>query len=205
MTHELFLGRDVSRETSERLDYFVELLKKWSKSINLVSRSTMEHVWHRHIADSAQIWPLAPESAYTWADLGSGGGLPGMVIAILAHEFRPALRVTLVESDLRKSAFLATASRELDLTATVLAKRIEEVPPLKADVVSARALAPLDRLLPLAARHLGENATGLFPKGVKHVDELEAALASWRFTHETYKSKTESEAVIYKIGGLSRA
>lgn len=205
MTHELYLGRDVSRETSERLDHFVELLKKWSKSINLVSRSTMEHVWHRHIADSAQIWPLAPKEAQIWADLGSGGGLPGMVIAILAHELRPSLRVTLVESDLRKSAFLSTASRELGLTTNVLAKRIEEVPPLGADVVSARALAPLDRLLPLAARHLGENGVGLFPKGVKHVDELAAALASWRFTHETYKSETESEAVIYKIGGLSRA
>ena len=136
---------DVSRETVERLETHVALLCKWNPRINLVAASTLAEVWTRHVADSAQLWPLRPPGARLWLDLGSGAGFPGLVVAALAAEEAPDLRVRLVESDARKAAFLATVAREADLPAEVLVERWQRLPPQAADVVSARALAPLDR------------------------------------------------------------
>ncbi len=138
---------DVSRETRHRLEVFVETLERWQKAINLVSRNTMDGVWKRHIVDSAQVVPLIPGTAETLADLGSGGGFPGLVIAAM----RPDLRVTLIESDARKAAFLGEVGRRMGLEnqPKIAISRIETAPPAAADVVTARALAPLGAIAPM--------------------------------------------------------
>lgn len=195
----------VSRETAERLEAYEALIRKWNPRINLVSPATLDALWTRHFADSAQLLRLAPETAAHWADLGSGGGFPGLVIAVLAAESRPGLRVTLVESDQRKAAFLQTAGRLLDLGLDVRAERIEALPPLGADVLSARALAPLDILLRHAERHLAPGGVALFPKGATVAAELARALEHWRFSLQKESSKTDAGGVILIIGGISRA
>ena len=195
---------DVSRETSERLTHYAALLEKWNPRINLVAKSTLADAWTRHIVDSLQILELAPQGWTHWMDMGSGGGFPGLVIAIAAQDHGPDCRVTLIESDQRKCAFLRTVIRETGAPATVLARRIEDVPPLGADVVSARALADLDRLLGFFVRHAAEGAVGLFPKGANWKKELTEAQLRWDFSCARYTSKTEEKAVILRIQGVAR-
>ncbi|MFC6758343.1 16S rRNA (guanine(527)-N(7))-methyltransferase RsmG [Sulfitobacter porphyrae] len=115
-------GLNVSRETTVLLTQFSELVERWTVRINLISKASVDGIWERHVADSAQLFELAPEFEH-WVDLGSGGGFPGIVIAIIAKEARPEARITLVESDLRKATFLRTAIRELGLNAKVIAER----------------------------------------------------------------------------------
>ena len=197
-------GRPVSRETFERLTQFVALLGKWNPTINLVSAATLPEVWTRHILDSLQVLDLAGVADGHWADIGTGGGFPGLVVALVAAEEAPDLRVTLVESDQRKAAFLAAVLRETGVAADLRAERIEALPPLAATVLSARALAPLDRLLHHAARHLAPGGRALFPKGQSHAEEIAEALASWRFRVQKHPSRTDSQAVILEIGDISR-
>lgn len=194
----------VSRETRERLDAYADLLRRWNPRINLVSASTLDDLWTRHFRDSAQLFDLAPGSPRAWVDLGSGGGFPGMVIAILAVERLPDLRVTLVESDRRKAAFLRTVAREAGVKVDVLAERIESARPLAADVISARALAPLHRLLQLSGRHLAPGGTALFPKGAGWRREVEEALEHWSFRCEEIASETSPDAAILRLGGIRR-
>lgn len=196
---------DVSRETMARLERYAALLEKWNPAINLVSRESLNDVWSRHILDSAQIFALLPDGARSWADLGSGGGFPGLVVAILAGEAAPDLKVTLVESDARKAAFLSTAAHDLGLSVTVRAHRIENLAPLAADVVSARALAPLTDLLAFAARHLAPGGRALFLKGATYPQERAAALAHWSFDVQTHSSKTDAAGVILSIGDIAHA
>ncbi len=200
-----FPALDVSRETQARLQTYAGLLEKWNPRINLVSRNTLGALWTRHFLDSAQLLDLAPETARLWCDLGSGGGFPGLVLAILAPERRPGHHFTLIESDQRKAAFLRTVLRETGAGATILDSRIEDAPPQAADIVSARALAPLPELLGLAARHLAPNGTGIFPKGARHEDELRESLELWQFRCEKLPSQTDPDAVILRISELSRA
>lgn len=195
----------VSRETEARLATLASLLRKWSPRINLVSRTTLDDLEHRHIADSAQLFALRPPTARHWADLGSGGGFPGLVIAILAAEQAPDLTVTLVESDRRKAAFLATAARACTITPRIIPTRIESLPPLGADVLSARALAPLPRLLELAAPHIAETGIALFPKGAGHAQEIDTALASWRFSVQKLPSQTDPDGTLLLLRGIARA
>lgn len=198
--HERLPGwLDVSRETRDRLSQLGALLAKWNPVINLVSRATLADSWNRHILDSAQLFEYAPAGTTRWADLGSGGGFPGLVIAVLALERAPEMRVVLVESDQRKAAFLNQAARDLGLNAEVIRQRIEIAAPLRADVVSARALAPLSQLCGFAARHLRANGVALFPKGANHAAELDAASKEWRFDVRTHASKTDASAVIYEL------
>ena len=197
--------RSVSRETEDRLADFAALLAKWNTRINLVSRGSMADLRARHIDDSAQIHALAPHPVRHWADLGSGGGFPGLIVAILARETGSPEMVTLVESDARKSAFLATAIRDLGLAATVRTARIEALPPLGADIVSARALAELDRLLGYAARHMAVDGAALFPKGANWEKELDAARSKWQFDCRVVKSGTDPASVILRVTGVTRA
>lgn len=194
---------NVSRETLDRLEVFAEVLRKWTPRINLVSRSSLEQLWTRHIVDSIQLFRCV-EPAGHWVDLGSGGGFPGLIIAIMAHEECPDLRVTLIESDQRKSAFLRTAARETGVHCTVIAKRIEQVEPQQADILSARALADLTVLLGFAERHMRPDGVALFPKGVTWQKECDGARQQWKFEAEPITSMTEAEAVILKIKGVSR-
>lgn len=195
---------DVSRETFERLEAYVALMKKWNSAINLVSPSTISEIWTRHILDSAQIYDLAPENPNIWCDLGSGGGLPALVVAIMAKDANPDLSVTCIESDLRKATFLRTVARELDLKLSVRSERIEKAAPQNADVLSARALASLDALCGFAERHLKPEGVAIFPKGENYRQEIDEALENWSFQLDTYPSKTHPSAVVLKIKEISR-
>lgn len=193
---------DVSRETLEKLDQYLGLLRKWNHKINLVSPSTLETAWDRHIADSAQLFAVRPERVDLWADLGSGGGFPGMVVAILAQQHSPGQRTVLVESDHRKAAFLRTVARETQTPVEIIAERIEAVPPLGADVVSARALAPLPKLLGYVARHCRPEGTALLLKGAQVQSELSDARKYWHFQSEESPSVTDPQAVVLKLKEL---
>ena len=193
----------VSRETADRLSRFAALVARWTPHINLIAPSTVPEIESRHIRDSAQLLSFAPPGWTHWADLGSGGGFPGIVIAILADELHPGARVALVDSDQRKAAFLQSAIRDLGLRARVLTGRAETLPPLGADVLSARALAPLPQLLPLAARHLAPGGRALFPKGRRAQEEITAARAAWHFNLATHPSSTDPDARILQIEGVT--
>jgi 16S rRNA (guanine527-N7)-methyltransferase len=190
----------VSRETGDRLAAYLDLLGRWQRRINLVAASTLADPWRRHVLDSGQLFRLAPPGARVWADLGSGAGLPGMVLAILGA---PVMH--LVESDQRKAAFLREAARVTGTAVTVHAVRVETAPLPALDVVTARALAPLDRLLVLAAPHLGKDVTAIFPKGRQALRELTEAGAHWHMTAEIVPSLSDPEASILVLRGVSRA
>ena len=203
MTLEL-AGLTVSRETMERLEAYLALLKKWNPAINLVAKSTLETAWDRHFVDSVQVYRYAPENICHWADFGSGGGFPGLVCAVLAGEKSPDTRFTLIESDQRKATFLRTVVHELGLDVAVLSKRIEDIPPLGADLISARALAALPQLLTLSAPHLSPDGVALFLKGATFRDEITESLESWQFSYEEYASATDQAAAILRIGDIKR-
>jgi 16S rRNA (guanine527-N7)-methyltransferase len=234
----------VSRETAQRLQIFERVLLHWQKSMNLVSKSTLSEIWTRHFADSAQLLDIARGSAgengaapWVWLDLGSGGGLPGLVIAIMLAETATQtapVRVILIESDARKCAFLREVLRqvglsknpmpEIPMTASsgtalkippnrggiivdILPTRIES-PQNRAtvgrvDVVSARAVAPLDVLLALSAPFFGPNTRGVFLKGRDHKAEIELAKQSWTFDLTLTQSTTELDAQVLTVSGLA--
>lgn len=195
---------NVSRETLVRLQTLADLLVKWSPRINLVSKSTMTSLWERHILDSVQVLRCAPNQALHWVDIGSGGGFPGLVVALMEGEPDAPQKVTLIESDQRKCAFLRTVLRETGVKASVLTERIEKAPPQEADILSARALADLPLLFDFAERHLSPDGTALFPKGASWQKELKSVQESWSFDCEVVKSITDSQAVILKVGELKR-
>lgn len=186
----------VSRETEQRLGGLCDLVVRWNKAINLVSKASAGQIWDRHVLDSAQTFSLAPPGARRWADLGSGAGFPGLVIAILALELQPDLDLVLVESDIRKCVYLKEAIRELKINATVLSQRIEDLASLQADVVSARALAPLGVLCEYAHQHLTPSGTALFLKGATSAAELAEARKSWAFDVSEQPSKTDPAAAV---------
>lgn len=194
-------GVRVSRETQGRLQHFAELFQKWAKTINLVAPSTVDDLWRRHIADSAQIFQLHPKPA-RWVDLGSGGGFPGIITAILLAEQKDG-HVDLVESNQKKAAFLRVCLRECEARGAVHAVRIEEAPKIIADcdVISARALAELDMLLDYAAPWVerNENLRLLLHKGRDYEREVHKARGRWEFDLVRHNSVVESDSVILEL------
>lgn len=196
------MNMHVSRETSDRLDAYQDLIRKWNPRINLVAPSTLDDLKKRHIDDCLQLAAQVSTVSGSWVDLGSGGGLPGIVLAIALAD--QDLSITLIESDQRKSAFLRTAIRELDLNnAQILTARIEQAAPQNADYLSARALAPLPRLMPYLARHLGANGQAWLMKGQRWQGEVDEARQAWGFDVESYESVTKPGAAILKISGVT--
>lgn len=191
----------VSHETIHRLRRYAELLEHWQKTTNLVAPSTLPQVWSRHFADSAQLAALAPE-ARLWLDLGSGGGFPGLVVAIL-NSGTPGFRMHLVESNQKKCAFLGQVARATEAPVDIHAMRIEQfaksAQSLEPDVVSARALAPLPRLLELAEPFLRDETRGLFLKGRETDAEIASALERWTFDGMRHASLTDDDARIVEI------
>lgn len=188
----------VSRETLARFDAYAALLERWQARINLVGPSTLADLWTRHFLDSAQLLPLLPPGTRTLVDLGSGAGFPGLVLAILGVP-----EVHLIESDGRKAAFLAEAARATGTQARIHARRIADVPAFPADVVTARALAPLVELVPMARRFLAPGGVMLFAKGQSAEQELTAlepqpTLAP-RVTVERFASRTDQAAIIFRM------
>lgn len=188
----------VSRETLDRLEVYAAHLRKWNAAINLVSKATLDDLWTRHLADSAQIYGLVPANTQVLVDLGSGAGFPGLVLAILGV---PA--VHLVESDVRKAAFLREVARVTGAPVTVHPVRIEVADTPPADIVSARALADLSLLLPWAHGLLKPGGTCLFPKGRTVEDELTAVKDSWNMRVERFPSQTDPAGTILRISDLS--
>jgi len=187
----------VSRETTDQLEAMVATLGRWQKAINLVGKATLQDIWSRHILDSAQLVPLIPQDAKSLTDLGSGGGFPGLVVAAL----RPDLDITLIESDARKGAYLGEAARRMGLVKPpkVVIGRIEAVPPAKAEVVTARALAPLGQLLAWASPHRADPAICLFHKGKGWQVELTEAGLDWDIEAQPFPSATDRDAVLLRI------
>ncbi|MTH78288.1 16S rRNA (guanine(527)-N(7))-methyltransferase RsmG [Paracoccus aestuariivivens] len=188
----------VSRET-ESLEKYAELIRKWNPAINLVATSTLRDLKNRHIADCQELARLAASADGKWVDLGSGGGLPGLIVAI----FRPELSVGLLESDKRKSSFLRNAARELNLqNVIVYTDRIEKIAPLLANSISARALAPLPLLLSYVDRHLALGGKAWLMKGRNWQSEVQAARADWNFEVISHPSATDPDAAILEISEL---
>lgn len=199
-----FVSGSVSRETFEHLLAFESLFRKWAARINLVAPSTLIDLWTRHILDSAQLPRLKP-NAQRWLDLGSGGGFPGAIIAILLKE-RPGASIDLVESNSKKAAFLRSALAEFAAPARVHVERIEAMPGrvLSPEVVTARALAPLGRLLALCEPWLAAGASGLFHKGREYMSEVEESAAEWRYDLVKHTSLIDARSVILEVSGLRR-
>jgi 16S rRNA (guanine527-N7)-methyltransferase len=201
----------VSHETLERLELYAALLKQWQKAVNLVAPATLDEVWHRHFADSAQLVSLAPD-ARKWLDLGSGAGFPGLVIAIVLanHENRS---VHLIESNSRKCAFLHEVARRVRIRVSIHEGRIEDVARGgrvgDVGVITSRALAPLDRLLGLAEPFFSDGTIGLFLKGREAPREIEEAQGRGGFSFRSIPSRVSGEGSIIEVrrvglsGGIS--
>ncbi len=193
----------VSRETVDRLDRYVAVLLRWQQRINLVASSTEPNIWTRHVADSLQLLALAPK-ARVWADLGSGAGFPGVAIACALADVSDA-RVYLVETNTKKIAFLREAVRATGAPAIVHAGKIEDFAarsPESIEVVVARALAPLSKLLGLAAPLLKNGAVGLFPKGQDAALELTEASKYWKVKTSLAASRTDPKSHIVVVREL---
>lgn len=182
---------------ADRLQRYAALLAEWQPKINLVGPKTMPELWARHFLDSAQLFPLLPADTVRLVDMGSGAGFPGVVLAIMGVP-----EVHLLESDQRKGIFMQHVSRETKTPVTVHTARIEAVPALAADVVTARALAPLAELLPYTGRHLKPDGAALFLKGAGWQQEIEEARAAWEFHVKHHPSLTAPDAAILEITGL---
>lgn len=199
-------GKGVSRETQERLEHFATLFQKWAKAINLVAPSTLGELWQRHIADSLQIYDLSP-GPHRWVDLGSGGGFPGVVLAIRMAELQDGW-VHLVESNRKKAAFLRVALQETGARGSVHAVRIEVAPETipQCDRISARALADLDQLLgyiePWAQRN--PDLKAFLHKGRDYRREVAVSNRRWSFDLLEHGSVVEDDSVILEISGLKR-
>ena len=194
----------VSRETFERLVELRDLFLKWAKAINLVAPSTLNDVWDRHVVDSAQLIRHASIER-DWVDLGSGGGFPGLVVAVFLKE-REGGHIDLVESNSKKAAFLQTAARTLQLPVRVHVRRIEDAATSlpSPQIITARALAPLRDLLALAEPLFSEDTRGLFHKGREYRRELAESSDEWTFDLVEHPSVVERDSVILDISNLRR-
>jgi len=189
----------VSRETLARLEAYAELLTRWSARINLVGRDTLPDLWRRHILDSAQLYRFVPGSAQSLIDLGSGAGLPGLILAILGIP-----GAELVEADSRKAAFLREAARVTGAEVAIRSCRIQAMPPHPVDVITARACAPLDRLVDMAAPFLAPDTVCLFPKGERHNEELTLARKAWTMDASVEQSLSDRRGVVLRLQQVAR-
>jgi 16S rRNA (guanine527-N7)-methyltransferase len=200
MTPEQFAAETgVSRETVGRFKTYLEILTKWQPRINLVGKSTLEDPWRRHFLDSAQLLPLMPEGTRVLLDLGSGAGFPGLVLALLGVP-----EVHLVESDTRKCAFLTEAARVTGTKITLHPRRLESLEAFPVDLVTARAFAPLARILEWVSPFLLSGARGLFLKGQSLDDELTDVHQIWMMREERFPSRADPSGQILRIGDLTR-
>jgi len=190
----------VSRETLARLDAYIALLAAWNRRINLVAPASLEDVWRRHILDCAQLQPLLPPEANSVVDLGSGAGLPGLILAILG-----VAGMRLIEADTRKSAFLREAARVCGAAVTVEMRRIEEVPGFAAAAIVARALAPLGRLLDHAEPFIAPHSILLFLKGRAVEEELTDARKAWKMRATLHPSVSDPSGTVLRLEQVSRA
>ncbi len=189
----------VSRETLAKCQIFVDLLQTWNRRMNLIAKSTEIQIWHRHMLDSAQIMDFLPENTKTLVDLGSGAGFPGLVLAMLGVP-----DVHLIESTGKKANFLRSAAEATDVTVTVHNTRIEDINPFPADVVTARALAPLDELIGYGQRFAGPHTCHIYLKGQHIADELTQAHKIWKMRLDRTPSTTDPRGSVLCVREVSR-
>ena len=189
---------NVSRETLARLKAYADVRVDWNARHNLVAKSTLPELWRRHFWDSAQLEPLIPQTARTLADLGSGAGFPGLVLAAM----RPDLAVTLHEATTKKCAFLQAAADRMGLKVEIANARLEDLSPRPFDAVTARALAPLPQLLAYAQKFAGPNGVCLFLKGQNLGAELTEASKYWSMKASQVPSQTDPSGAIVIIREL---
>lgn len=192
----------ISGTTLERFDSYTKSLVHWNNHINLVAPSTLDDVWKRHLLDSAQLWKDEISMPSRWVDIGSGGGFPGLVVALIAADRGVDLEFIFVEADTRKAAFLRSVSSQLGLRATTLVDRIEKVPALDADVISARACAPLAKLLGYSRCHLNPAGQARFLKGRRYRSELTEAKRRWHVKVTVCESVTDPEGAVITIADV---
>lgn len=192
----------LSENVKNKLKIYENNLKKWQSKINLVSSSTLNDVYERHFYDSVQLWELIPKNAKTLIDFGSGAGFPALVLAILNQEENNGkIKISLVESDARKCAFIEQTAQLCGVQVSIINKRIEDVAPFEADVVTARALASLDKLLDYSRDFVSDKSLCLFLKGEKVDEEIENAKKKYRFDYEKISSQTSKNSSVLIIRG----
>jgi 16S rRNA (guanine527-N7)-methyltransferase len=187
----------VSRETRERLEAYVATLLEWQGRMNLIGSGTIDDIWNRHIVDCAQLARLVPTGCRRLVDLGSGAGLPGLIFAILGVP-----GVELVESDQKKAAFLHAAAGAAGVKPLIHTCRVEAMPQEPADVVTARAVAPLERLVPMVSRFMTEGSVAILPKGSSVDDELKAVARHWHLWYSRHTSMTDPRGCLLVIDRL---
>lgn len=199
---QFLLDYAVSREGTACFDAYAALLLDWQQRMNLVAPSTLPHIWQRHFADSAQLYALLPAKAACLVDIGSGAGFPGLVIAVMAQAEGRQLAIHLVESIQKKALFLRAVATQLRLPVVVHAERAEALKGIAADVVTARALAPLEEILPLAKNFARLETMMLLLKGARAEEELTSAKQSWHFKHTILPSRTDPSGKVLRIEKL---
>lgn len=199
--HDFQIEAGIGAETLEKFYIYARLLKEWNTSINLVAESTLADIWHRHFMDSAQLFPLIPAGAHTLADMGSGAGFPGLVLALMAAELRPALKIALIERDTRKAAFIRTAAAAMGIRVDIRNIPVTNVED-RFDVITARALSELKELLFMAKGISRPSTIMLFLKGKTIDQELQEAQKLFRFDVRLMKSFTDESGTLLHIQHL---
>lgn len=195
---------DVSRETFDKLQTYQNLLTEWQAKFNLVSNSSLSDAWNRHFVDSVQLFKYLPEGCENLLDFGSGAGFPGLVLAVVAAEKTPYLKVALIESITKKTLYLKEVAARLGLNVNIINDRIENIPPQKADVITSRAMTSLNGLLGYAYRFCKAETVCIFPKGKKYAEELAEAHRHWRFKCRIEASEVSDEGRILIISNLRK-
>ena len=195
---------NVSRETINELKKYETLVKEWNAKFNLISKSTVDKVWDRHILDSLQLCSFFEEKEGVLIDFGSGAGFPGIVIAIVAKEKFPNLKINLVESITKKATFLNVVKESLNLDINIINDRIENIKSLKADFITSRAMASLEKLLNYSKPFCLKSTKLIFPKGEKWKEELEEAKQKWCLNLKTIESQTNKDSCILYISNVRR-
>ncbi|MEO0729847.1 MAG: 16S rRNA (guanine(527)-N(7))-methyltransferase RsmG [Pseudomonadota bacterium] len=197
---------NISRETIEKYQIYGEKIELWQRGLNLVARRSLSEMWHRHFVDSLQLQSFIPEKIASYADFGSGGGFPGLVLAIALCETTQTVKTHLVESDQRKAAFLREVARATEIPIEIQSTRIEadatKIAIGPVDFISARALAPLDRLFPLIHPYCHASTVSVLPKGKAIESELAAARQQWSFDLEVHPSRTDPDGRIAIVRDL---
>ena len=195
---------NVSRETKEKIEAYKTLVLEWNCKFNLISKSSVEHIWERHILDSVQLYKYFRRTDKILLDLGSGAGFPGMVLAIMAEQLNPELSINLVESIGKKTLFLNAVKNELKLNVNILHDRIENIKMKNVDVITSRALAALSKLLDYSKPFCRTETNLIFPKGEHWADEIETAQKQWYFKYKAENSATDKLGKVLCISELRR-
>lgn len=195
---------NVSRETFDRLKAYEASLHEWQQKFNLVSNASLENAWERHFLDSVQLYNLIPENAKTLVDFGSGAGFPGMVLAIMAFEKTPYLKVSLIESITKKTVYLNEVKNITGINVEIINNRVENIKTNPVDVITSRAMCSLTELMTYTQKFAGPKTVCIFPKGKKYLEEVAEAHKQWQFSYQVVPSEQSEEGVILVITKISK-